>query len=337
MFNTVPLIEITRGSQLEVIYRGAIAVVNARGELVASAGDPNLTTFLRSSAKPFQLLPLVESGAADRFGFSERELAVMAASHNGEEFHVQAVTGILQRLGLDVNALQCGTHAPSYPPAARALEEAGQQPNALHNNCSGKHSGMLAQCLDRKLPIESYLDPQHPIQITIRQTLAELAGVSPDSIRLGTDGCSVPTFAIPLAASALAFARLADPSQFGQPRSSALHRIASAMMAYPEMVGGTKRLDTDVMRAGKGRVVVKGGAEGYYGIGILPLGLGVALKLEDGDAGRGRNAVVVEVLRQLGALDDEGLASLQRYAAGSFKNFRGLTVGQVRPCFRLTR
>jgi len=336
MFDTVPLAQVTRGSQLEVIYRGAIAVVNTHGELVASAGDPNLTTFLRSSAKPFQLLPLVESGGADRFGFSERELAVMAASHNGEEFHVEAVTGILQRLGLDVNALQCGTHAPAYAPAARALEDAGQQPNALHNNCSGKHSGMLAQCLGRKLPIESYLDPQHPIQITIKQTLAELAGIPPDSIELATDGCSVPTFAIPLTASARAFAQLADPSQWSEPRRSALHRVASAMMAYPEMVGGTQRLDTDVMRAGKGRVVVKGGAEGYYGMGILPLGLGVALKLEDGDAGRGRNAVVIEVLRQLGALDDDSLVALQRYAAGPFKNHRGLTVGQVQPCFDLT-
>ena len=336
LFNTVPLIQITRGARLEVVYRGAIAVVDARGQLVASAGNPNLTTFLRSSAKPFQLLPLVESGAADRFGFSDRELAVMAASHNGQEFHVQTVVDILRRLGLDVNALQCGIHPPAYPPVARALEDAGQSPNPLHNNCSGKHSGMLAQCLDRKLPIESYLDPQHPIQVTIKQTLAELAGLSPDSIEIAMDGCSVPTFAIPLAASALAFARLADPSRLSEPRRSALERIASAMMAYPEMVAGTKRLDTDVMRAGKGRIVVKGGAEGYYGLGLLPQGLGVALKMEDGDAGRGRNAVVVEALRQLGALDDQALAALSRYVAGPVKNHRGLVVGQMQPCFRLT-
>lgn len=336
MFDTVPLVTITRGAQLEVVYRGAIAVVDTRNQLVASAGDPRLTTFLRSSAKPFQLLPLVESGGADRFGFSERQLAVMAASHNGEAFHVEAVAGILSRLGLDVNALQCGIHAPSYPPAARALADAGQQPDPLHNNCSGKHSGMLAQCLDRKLPTDSYLDPQHPIQITIKQTLAELAGVEPGSIGMATDGCSVPTFAIPLAASALAFARLADPSALGEPRRSALRRIASAMMAHPEMVAGTKRLDTDVMRACQGRVVAKGGAEGYYGMGILPLGLGIALKLEDGDAGRGRNAIVVEVLRQLGALDDEGLAALRSYAGGPTQNHRGLVVGETRTCFQLT-
>jgi L-asparaginase II len=336
LFNTVPLIQIVRGSSLEVVYRGAIAVVDAQGQLVASAGDPTLTTFLRSSAKPFQLLPLVASGAADRFGFSDRDLAVMAASHNGEEFHVQAVVGILNRLGLDANALQCGIHPPSYPPAARALEEAGQPPNPLHNNCSGKHSGMLAQCLDRKLPIESYLDPQHPIQVTIKQTLAELAGISPDSIDMATDGCSVPTFAIPLAASALAFARLADPSRLSEPCRSALKRIAVAMMAHPEMVAGTKRLDTDVMRAGQGCIVVKGGAEGYYGLGLLPQGLGIALKLEDGDAGRGRDAVVIEVLRQLGALDEKALAALSRYVAGPVKNHRGLVVGQMQPCFRLT-
>jgi L-asparaginase II len=336
MFNTVPLIEVMRGSHLEAIYRGAIAVVDARGQLVASAGDADLTTFLRSSAKPFQLLPLVESGGAFRLGYSERELAVMAASHNGEEFHVQAVTGILTRLGLDVSALQCGTHPPLYVPAARALENALQQPSPLHNNCSGKHSGMLAQCVDRKLPIVGYPDPQHPIQVTIKRTLAEMTDMSPDSIDVATDGCGVPTFAIPLARSALAFARLADPSGLSEPRRSALQRIASAMMAYPEMVAGTHRLDTDVMRVGKGRVVVKGGAEGYYGIGLLSLGWGVAIKMEDGDGARGRNAVVVETLRQLGALDDEGLAALSRYAAGPTKNHRGLIVGEVRPCFQLT-
>lgn len=297
------------------------------------------TTWLRSSAKPFQLTPLVESGAADRFGFSDRELAVMAASHNGQDLHVQAVLGILARIGLDASALQCGAHPLSYSPARRALENAGQQPSALHNNCSGKHSGMLAQCVDRKLPVADYVNPQHPLQITIKQTLAEMADVSPDSMEVAIDGCSVPTFAIPLQSAALAFARLADPSKLSEPRRSALRRIASAMMAHPQMVGGTKRLDTDVMRVGKGRIVVKGGAEGYYGIGLLSSGLGVALKMEsgmeDGADGRGRNALVVEVLGQLGALDDEAVTALATYAAGPAKNHRGLTVGEVRPCLKL--
>ncbi len=336
MFDTVPLIQVMRGSRLEAVYRGAVAVVDAHGRLAASLGDAGLTTWLRSSAKPFQLLPLVESGAADRFGFSDRELAVMAASHNGEEFHVQTVLDILGRIGLDASALQCGAHPPLYTPAARALENAGQQPSALHNNCSGKHSGMLAQCVDRRLPIADYLSPQHPIQVTIKQALAELADVPPDSIDVAVDGCSVPTFALPLQRAALAFARLADPSGLSEPRRSALRRIAAAMMAFPEMVGGTRRLDTDVMRAGKGRIVVKGGAEGYYGIGLLQSpGLGVALKMEDGSEGRGRNAVVVEALRQLGALDAQALAALEHYAAGPTQNHRKLIVGEVRPCFQL--
>ena len=340
MFNTVPLSKVIRGSRLEAVYRGAMAVVDARGRLVASRGDADLTTWLRSSAKPFQLTPLVESGAADRFGFSERELAVMAASHNGEEFHVQAVTGILARIGLDASALQCGVHAPSHPPAARALENAGQKPSALHNNCSGKHSGMLAQCVDRKLPIADYLSPQHPLQVTIKQTVAEMTDLSPDSIDVAIDGCSVPTFALPLRNAALAFARLADPSGLSEPRRSALRRIASAMMAYPEMVGGTQRLDTDVMSVGKGNIVVKGGAEGYYGIGLLSSGLGIAIKMEsgmeDGADGRGRNAVVVEALRQLGALDDDQVTALEHYAAGPMKNHRKLIVGQVQPCFKIS-
>jgi L-asparaginase II len=338
MFDTVPLIQVIRGSRLEAVYRGALAVVDAQGRLVASLGDPGLTTWLRSSAKPFQLTPLVANGGADRLGFSDRELAVMAASHNGEDFHIQAVLGILARIGLDASALQCGAHAPLYPPAARELENTGQPPAALHNNCSGKHSGMLAQCVDRRLPIADYLSPQHPVQITIRQTLAELADVAPDSIDVGIDGCSVPTFALPLHRVALAFARLADPEAVSEPRRSALRRIASAMMTYPEMVAGTHRLDTDVMRAGQGRIVVKGGAEGYYGIGLLGSpGLGVALKIEDGNEGRGRNAVVVEVLRQLGALDDRAMAALRRYAVGPTKNHRGLIVGETRACFDIRR
>ena len=338
MFDTVPLVQVMRGSRLEAVYRGALAVVDAQGRLVASLGDPGLTTWLRSSAKPFQLTPLVASGAADRLGFSDRELAVMAASHNGQDFHVQAVLGILERIGLDASALQCGAHAPLYPPAARALENAGQSPCSLHNNCSGKHSGMLAQCVDRRLPIADYLSPQHPVQITIQQTLAELVDVSPDSIDIAIDGCSVPTFALPLHRTALAFARLADPDRLSEPRRSALRRIASAMMAYPEMVAGTRRLDTDVMQAGHGRIVVKGGAEGYYGIGLLGSpGLGVALKIEDGNEERGRNAVVVEVLRQLGALDDQALAALGRYAVRPTKNHRGLVVGEMRACFDIRR
>jgi len=338
MFDTVPLIQVMRGSRLEAVYRGALAVVDTQGQVVASVGDPGLTTWLRSSAKPFQLTPLVASGAADRFGFSDRELAVMAASHNGQDFHIQAVLGILKHIGLDANALQCGAHAPLYPPAARALENTGQSPCALHNNCSGKHSGMLAQCMDRRLSIADYVSPQHPVQITIKQTLAELADVSPDSIDVAIDGCSVPTFALPLHRAALAFARLADPAGVSEPRRSALRRIASAMMAYPEMVAGTRRLDTDVMQAGHGRIVVKGGAEGYYGIGLLGSpGLGVALKIEDGNEERGRNVVVVEVLRQLGALDDQALAALGRYAVGPTKNHRGLIVGEMRACFDIRR
>lgn len=338
MFDTVPLVQVIRGSRLEAVYRGALAVVDTQGRLVASLGDPGLTTWLRSSAKPFQLTPLVASGAAGRFGFSDRELAVMAASHNGQDFHIQAVLGILKRIGLDANALLCGAHAPLYPPAARALENAGQTPAALHNNCSGKHSGMLAQCVDRRLPIADYLSPQHPVQITIKQTLAELADVALDSIGVAIDGCSVPTFALPLHRVALAFARLADPAGVGEPRCSSLRRIASAMMAYPEMVAGDRRLDTDVMRASQGRIVVKGGAEGYYGIGLLGSpGLGVALKIEDGNEERGRNAVVVEVLRQLGALDDQALAALGRYAVGPTKNHRGLIVGEMRACFDIRR
>ena len=222
-----------------------------------------LVSYLRSSAKPFQLLPLVESGAADRFGFTDAELAVMAGSHSGEPRHVAAVQSILNKIGLSEEALQCGVHAPFNADSAKALRAAGREPTALYNNCSGKHSGMLAQAVDRGLSTHDYLDPQHPVQITIRQRLAELGGITFDEIGVGVDGCSAPCFAMPLRAAALAFARLAEA------RESGLHRVARVMMDYPEMVAGEGRLDTDLMRAVPGRVVSKGGAEGYHGMGVI--------------------------------------------------------------------
>jgi L-asparaginase II len=332
-FQTEVLVEAWRGSRVESEHRGAIAVADANGRLIAHTGDVGLISYLRSSAKPFQLLPLVESGAADRFGFTDAELAVMAGSHSGEPRHVAAVQSILDKIGLSEDALQCGSHVPFNASSAQALRAAGREPTALFNNCSGKHAGMLAQAIDRGLSTRDYLEPQHPVQVTIRQRLAELGGITFDEIGVGVDGCSAPCFALPLQAAALVFARLADA------RDDGLRRVARVMMAYPEMVAGEGRLDTDLMRAAPGRVVSKGGAEGYHGMGILqPAGpaLGIAIKIGDGDGRRGSHPVVIEVLRKLGVLDADGVAALRSYHTWPITNHRGLEVGHVRANFSLT-
>lgn len=349
-FRTEPLVEVIRGGRVESEHRGALAVVDATGRLVAHVGDVNLVSYLRSSAKPFQLLPLIESGAADRFGFTGAELAVMAGSHSGEPRHVAAVQSILDKIGLSEDALQCGVHMPFDPKAAHALRAAGREPTPIYNNCSGKHAGMLAQAVDRGLSTHDYLDPSHPVQIAIRQRLADLAGISFDEIGVGVDGCSAPTFALPLKASALAFARLTPrpplsttnsaPPGEGEHKRTALNRVAQVMMDYPEMVAGEGRLDTDLMSAAIGRVVSKGGAEGYHGMGIVREGqpaLGVAIKIADGDGRRGGHPVVIEVLRQLGALNDEALTALKSYHIWAITNHQGWEVGEVKAKFELMR
>jgi L-asparaginase II len=305
--------------------------------LIAHAGDVELVSYLRSSAKPFQLLPLVESGAADRFGFTPAELAVIAGSHSGEPRHVAAVQSILHKIGLTEGALQCGRHVPFNAAAAQALRAEGREPSILHNNCSGKHAGMLAQAIDRGLSTHDYLDPQHPVQVTIRQRLAELGGITFDEIGVGIDGCSAPCFAMPLRAAALAFARLAEAGSKMQ--DAGLARVARVMLDHPEMVAGEGRIDTDVMRAVSNRLVSKGGAEGYHGMGLIrPDGLawGIAIKIADGDGRRGGHPVIIETLRQLSVLDDAALAQLQSYRTWPVTNHRGLEVGEVRPIFQLT-
>src|SRR3989442_2489230 len=204
-----PLVEVSRGGIVESVHFGAIAVVDSRGRSIASAGDPGTPVVLRSTAKPAQVLPLLDSGAADRFRFTEAEIAVMAGSHGGEPFHVLAVRAILKKIDLDETALQCGAQPPYHRPSGRALRRQGQKPSALHKNCSGKHAGMLALGGHLDAPVPAYLEPAHPVQAAIRARLETLAGLDPQSVRIATDGCSAPTFAVPLRGLALLYARLA--------------------------------------------------------------------------------------------------------------------------------
>jgi len=339
-----PLVEYTRGGIVESVHNGAIAVVDAHGRLVAAYGDPSAVVFLRSSAKPFQTLPLLESGAAEAFALPQREIAFTCASHLGMDMHAEAAASLQARIGASERDLLCGTHEVPDPPTARRLVLAGQKPTPNRHNCSGKHSGMLVQARHRDLPLADYINPRHPIQQTILATFAEMVGLSQEQVVVGVDGCSAPNFAVPLFNGALAFARLADPSDLPRPRADALRTVFYAMTAYPEMVRGPGGLDTELMRRRPGLLVTKGGAEGYQGMGIVPgalrpnsPALGVAIKVADG-AGRALPLVALEVLRQLGLFaeaDFEALAEFNYAPRETLHNFRGLVVGEARPAFTL--
>lgn len=355
----VPLVETTRGGIVESLHYGAIAVCDPSGRLVASVGDPDTLVFLRSSSKPFQVLPLVEGGGMERFDLTDRELAVMCASHTGTDEHVAVIAGLQRKLGVSQADLLCGMHTPSNPRTAERMFRAGEVNTPLRHNCSGKHTGMLAQALLYGDPTADYIDPRHPVQQRIMQAFSEMTGIPLEEIILGTDGCSAPVFAVPLRAAAFAFARLADPSALPEPRRSALQRIFRAMTSHPDMVSGSDTFDTQLMSTGRGRILTKGGAEGYQALALLPRvsgvsssALGISLKISDGDlaqidrperiatiahhgGGRARSTAAVEALRQLGALDEAQIDELKDFAPRAQYNWRRIAVGEIRPVFTL--
>ncbi|HKR22242.1 MAG TPA: asparaginase, partial [Pyrinomonadaceae bacterium] len=299
---------------------------------------------LRSSAKPLQALPLLTSGAAEHFGFTDEEVALACASHNGEPIHTKIVASMLEKIGRGPEALKCGVHEPYSPEAAGLLRARNELPNALHNNCSGKHAGMLAVALHLGAPTENYEAAENPVQIAIAQAVAQFTDVPIEDIAVGIDGCAAPIFGVTVRAMALAYARLVSvPSSFDETTRNACTRISRVMTAYPELIGGTsERLDTEIMRAAPGRIVSKVGAEGVYTAGILPCeqwpnGLGLALKIEDGDDKRARPTVVVESLRQLGVLFDASLEAVSRYAFFPIQNRRGDVAGEIRASFALRK
>lgn len=342
------LVEVTRGPRVESRHRGSIAVVSPSGELIASVGDADEFIYFRSSAKPFQLAPFVASGRFDAYDFPAptESMAIMAASHAGEDRHVRTVQAVLRAGGLTREVLACGTAAPSDVETAQRLVRDGEPPSAIRHNCSGKHAGMALHAKAAGWPVETYWQPDHPIQLLALETVATLTDVPVADVVTATDGCGVVTFGLPLRALAMAFARLADPSGVADPKlRAALERIRDAMMAHPEMIGGGRERDTAFMRAAPGRLVSKGGAEGVQAVALLAGtrgagsgAAGLALKIEDGDrARRGRDAATVEALRQLGALDPDALERLTDYASPPIRDPRGAASGEVRPAFELVR
>lgn len=340
---SAPLAEVRRGPITESRHRGHVAAVDGTGKLVASLGAPEAITYLRSSAKPFQAIPLVASGAADRFSFTEEEIALACASHSGEPLHTQLASSMLRKIGLPPEALKCGTHEPFSAEETRRLREEGKAPNVLQNNCSGKHVGMLALALHLGAPTESYDSPDNPVQVAIKETVAHFSGRLPTELAVGVDGCGVPVFGMPVQAMALMYGRLVMPRDLDEATLKVCQRITVAMVNHPEIIGGsTDRLDTEMMRAARGRLISKVGAEGVYTVGVLPCadwpaGLGLALKIEDGDDYRARPTVVIEALRQLGVLSGDSLDAVARFARFPVTNRRGDIVGEVRPAFKLSR
>ena len=331
-----PLIDVWRGDVVESVHFGTIAAVDSTDRILGAAGDPATVTFLRSAAKPAQLIPLVESGAVERFGITTAEIAVMSGSHGGEPFHVEAVRSVLGKIGLDESALQCGVHPPSYRPAADHLRRAGGSPTALHNNCSGKHAGMLALAVHLGAPTRSYLETGHPVQLRIRAAVETLAGLELGGAQVAIDGCSAPNFAVPVAAAARIYARLLDPRGRAA-GTSAASQVVEAMRRHPEMVAGTDRLCTALMQGAGHNMIAKIGAEGFFALGYDGggRGVGVAIKISDGEGSRSRFTAGLEALRQLGALDDEQAAALRSRFVGDPHNHRGLVVGRIEPIFSL--
>lgn len=341
----VDLVELTRGPLVESIHFGALTVVDASGKLVASCGDAELVANLRSSSKPFQSLPLIERGGAEHFGFSDKEVAITCASHHGTDEHVAVLRGMQATIGVRETDLQCGIHPANDEATARAMQMRSEKPTQNRHNCSGKHTGMLAQCTLNRQPIENYLSTEHPIQKNILQTFAEMTDMDPRDVLVGIDGCSAPTFAVPLRNAALAYARLCDPNGQPEKRAAALRRIYRAMTSNPVMISGPGGFDTRLMEVGVGKIVSKGGAEGYQAMGLAPdaiapgsPAMGITYKVIDGDVtGRARPVISLAILRQLGALSEAQLADLAEFDTRPIYNWRHLEVGEIRPAFLLER
>ncbi|HST20016.1 MAG TPA: asparaginase [Blastocatellia bacterium] len=347
MSNELPvLVEVRRGAIVESRHRGAIVLADPEGKVLLQIGDARLSTSTRSTIKPIQALPIITSGAADHFNLTNRELAAASASHEGENIHTETAAAMLARAGLDETALRCGAQAPYSVDTARQLERDGLPFNQLHNNCSGKHAGMLLTAVYRGLSIEDYFLPEHPIQREIIKTLARLGDLAQE-MPTAIDGCSAPTFGVPLDSLAIAFARLVNAASetetaivLDSDLAQAAKRVVSAMIEYPEMIGGTKeRFDTDLLRAARGKLICKVGAEAVYSVGVLPCdkfprGLGLSFKMEDGSY-RGLAPTVVETLAQLGVLDEMEVTQLASYHRPIIDNRRGLHVGEVRTIFEI--
>ena len=342
--NQQPLFELTRGESVESVHFGSIAISDNQGHLVAWYGDPDSNTFLRSSAKPFQAIPFIEENGVSLFDLSLEEIALICASHSGTDEHVLVVRSIQSKTGMMEGDLKCGIHPIIDQQTSEAMRERGEEPSQNRNTCSGKHTAMLAFASMHNWSRDDYINPNHPLQQRILKTFAEMSGKSLHEVHVAVDGCSAPNFAVPLRNAALAFAQLCDPNHLHHARAEACRTIISAMTSFPIMVAGPGEFDTRLMDVSNGRILSKGGAEGYQAMGLMPgslgpgsPGLGIAFKVTDGDfQNRARPGIALEILNQMGALSPSELENLAEFGPSlSVKNWQKTQVGQARPVFTL--
>ncbi len=326
------LVEITRGEIVESRHRGAFAVIDANGKLAASAGEIDQPVYPRSAIKALQALPMVTTGVADHFGFDDAELALACASHNGEPAHVAAARSMLTKCGCEESDLECGVQWPTYPPASSALAAAGQTPTAIHNNCSGKHVAMLAFAKYLGVEPKGYTAPDHPVQQAIAETLSRLCETDIGNAPVARDGCSVPTWAVPLSALALGFAKFGSGSGLLEKEPTAAGRLIDAVHGHPFMVAGSERLCTKLMGAVP-RAFVKTGAEGVYCGAIPHAGIGIALKCDDG-ATRAAEILISCLLSQFAGWADAEKTALAPFTEIAMVNRRGTEIGHIRASAR---
>ncbi len=335
----IPLARVYRGGHLESLHSGSIAVVDSRGRLLAFAGDPSFVTCIRSAAKPFQAIPLLESGGIEEFGLTSEEIALTCASHGGEPLHVSAAAALLRKGDFDEEDLLCAAHLPYDEKAAAEVRASGEGPSPLHNNCSGKHAGMLLATKLLDFPSATYIAADHPLQQAMRDKVAEYAGITADDVPIAIDGCGVPAFFLSLHRAAFAYARLME----GNDDASA--RVVEAMTGFPHYVAGAWSITTPLMHAFGGELLAKEGAEGFYAMAIAAsltdqldvaddCAIGVAIKVADGSMTRGRNPVILKTLELLG-VDVASRRDLERYRVWPLRNVAGNLVGEVRAEFEL--
>lgn len=324
------LVEVTRGRHVESRHAGAVAVVDAQGKTVLSIGDIDLPVFPRSAVKALQALPLVASVAVERYGLTDAEIALACASHSGEPAHASTAAGVLAKLGRDVGCLECGSHWPMDQKAARELAVTGAEPSALHNNCSGKHSGFVCLACAMDVDPTGYVRPDHKVQVTVRGALQEMTGATHSVENHGIDGCSIPSYPVPLRALALGFAKFGTGTNMPTDFARAAVRIRAAVASNPFMVAGTQRFDTRMMEALGARVFMKTGAEGVYCASFPELGYGVAIKCDDG-AGRAAEIAMASIIRNFLSLDEREAQLLEEATMPIQKNWNGLAVGRMKP------
>lgn len=328
------LVEVTRGPIVENMHFGSIIVCDCNGKITASIGD-NISTYLRSAAKPLQLIPLIEAGAEKTFGFSDQELAIMAGSHYGTKEHAEVISSIMKKISLPQEALQCGNHEPFSRTYTQELRQLGKTPTVLNNNCSGKHAAMLTLCKFNNWETSTYLSPDHPVQRLMLKTVSEMAGINENEVAVGVDGCGVAVFGLQISAMAVAFARLGSHNSLPPKRRQACEKITTVMRTYPFMIAGDGALDTAILSLPKAKLISKIGAEAVFCIAIPDKGLGVAIKIIDGNQ-KVLAPVVVETLIQLGVLFEEDIYALDKFKRIQIKNFAKKIVGEIRPAFKLS-